>query len=125
MTPLDYMIAVMRDKDVDPQMRLEAAKGAAPYVHSRLSSAEILHTDPVTAAAIEISKDELEQQLKKFIENNPGLREMLEHTLLPGVGKPLGIMGSPAVTLDENKKEEGAVSVAGMCRSQLSESPDT
>jgi len=27
MTPLDYMIAVMDDSDVDSQMRLEAAEG--------------------------------------------------------------------------------------------------
>lgn len=37
-TPLDYMLKVMRNKRVDLATRLEAAGKAAPYVHPRLSS---------------------------------------------------------------------------------------
>ena len=78
MTPLDYLIAVMRDKDVDPQMRLEAAKGAAPYVHARLSSAELFaHTDPLTTAAISTSKEQLDQELLALVQRDPELREKL------------------------------------------------
>lgn len=43
LTPLDYMLAVMR-ADIDPQMRFEAAKAAAPYVHPKLAS--VAHTGP-------------------------------------------------------------------------------
>lgn len=37
-TPLEYMLAVMRDTSQDDARRLDAAKSAAPYVHARLSN---------------------------------------------------------------------------------------
>lgn len=40
MTPLDYMMSVMRDQNEAPDVRLDAAKAAAPYVHPRLASIE-------------------------------------------------------------------------------------
>lgn len=39
-TPLEYMLRLLRDESADPQMRFEAAKAAAPYIHPRLSSIE-------------------------------------------------------------------------------------
>ena len=39
-TPLDYMIQVMRDDTAPTERRDEMAKAAAPYVHSRLTSVE-------------------------------------------------------------------------------------
>jgi len=44
MTPLEYLIATMRDEANDPAMRLDAAKAAAPYCHPKLSSIE--HSGP-------------------------------------------------------------------------------
>jgi hypothetical protein len=41
LTPLDYMIGVMRDERNDPRVRLEAAHHAAPYVHSKLTATEL------------------------------------------------------------------------------------
>ena len=41
MTPLDFMLAVMRDEGREFKDRFEAAKAAAPYVHARLTSAEV------------------------------------------------------------------------------------
>lgn len=38
LTPLDYMLAIMRDAQADDELRFEAAKAAAPYVHPRLAS---------------------------------------------------------------------------------------
>jgi hypothetical protein len=35
LTPLDIMLAMMNDATLDPEMRLRAAAGAAPYVHRR------------------------------------------------------------------------------------------
>lgn len=43
-TPLDYMLALMRDEGTPPVMRFEAAKAAAPYVHAKLASVE--HSGP-------------------------------------------------------------------------------
>jgi hypothetical protein len=37
-TPLEYLLAVMRNDAVPAEQRLEAAKAAAPYVHPKLSS---------------------------------------------------------------------------------------
>jgi len=39
-TPLEYMLQVMRDSS-DPKERLNAAVSAAPYVHAKLSSVEM------------------------------------------------------------------------------------
>lgn len=41
LTPLDYMLQVMRDLSQDDTKRLDAAKAAAPYVHARLSAVEM------------------------------------------------------------------------------------
>lgn len=40
LTPLDYMLEVMRDEDEPADVRLDAAKSAAPYVHPKLASVE-------------------------------------------------------------------------------------
>lgn len=34
-TPLQYMLSVMRDPASEPQLALDAAKGAAPYCHKK------------------------------------------------------------------------------------------
>lgn len=40
LTPLDFMLKVMRDENELPDVRLDAAKAAAPYVHPRLATIE-------------------------------------------------------------------------------------
>jgi hypothetical protein len=42
LTPLNYMLVLMRDASMPPDLRFEAAKAAAPYVHPKL--ANIQHT---------------------------------------------------------------------------------
>lgn len=39
-TPLDYMLAMMRDETADPKDRFEAAKASAPYIHPRLAAVD-------------------------------------------------------------------------------------
>ena len=41
MTPLEYMLSVMRNELNEPRERLSAAAQAAPYVHAKLSSIEM------------------------------------------------------------------------------------
>lgn len=41
LTPLEYMLNVMRDPTVDHQRRQAMAQASAPYVHPRLASTEI------------------------------------------------------------------------------------
>ena len=68
MTPLDYMISVMRDKNNDPRTRLDAAHHAAPYVHSKLTATELTVHDNVPP-----DKEALKDRLKYLIESNPEL----------------------------------------------------
>ena len=37
-TPLDYMLGIVRNEEEDKTVRLDAAKAAAPYVHPRLQT---------------------------------------------------------------------------------------
>ncbi len=40
LTPLEYMLKVMRDPETPPQRRDDMAKACAPYVHPRLASVD-------------------------------------------------------------------------------------
>lgn len=40
-TPLDYMLSILRDENKTESVRLQAAKDAAPYVHQKLQSIEM------------------------------------------------------------------------------------
>ena len=58
MSPLEYLASIYQN-DLAPQKdRIEAARAAAPYVHSRLSTTE------VKAAVTEISHEEWLKSLK-------------------------------------------------------------
>lgn len=39
-TPLEYMLNIMRDPTQEFQTRMDAAKSAAPYIHPKLASVE-------------------------------------------------------------------------------------
>lgn len=39
-TPLEFMLQVMRDEGAERSERLDMAKAAAPYIHPRLSNVE-------------------------------------------------------------------------------------
>lgn len=43
-TPLDYLLKIMRDEAETPTVRLDAAKAVAPYVHPKLASVQNTHT---------------------------------------------------------------------------------
>lgn len=49
-TPLDYMLSVLRDGSLERQERFDAAKAAAPYVHARLNAvdAKVDHDGKIT-----------------------------------------------------------------------------
>jgi hypothetical protein len=40
LTPVDYLLGIMRNEALELPVRLEAAKAVAPYVHPRLASLE-------------------------------------------------------------------------------------
>jgi hypothetical protein len=39
-SPLDYLLSLLRDDGLDRETRMDAAKAAAPYVHARLAAVE-------------------------------------------------------------------------------------
>ena len=40
LTPLDYMLGILRDEDAERKDRMWAAEKAAPYVHAKLANVE-------------------------------------------------------------------------------------
>lgn len=58
LTPLEYMLQVMRDKKATQELRLDAAHKAAPFVHPRLSAVE--HTGEMSIHTHEAALDELD-----------------------------------------------------------------
>ena len=51
LTPLEYLLSVVRDKGEDRATRIDAAKAAAPFIHPRLANETVRHT-----GSIEITK---------------------------------------------------------------------
>ena len=51
LTPLEYLLSVLRDETEERATRLDAAKAAAPYIHPRLANETVKHT-----GSIEITK---------------------------------------------------------------------
>ena len=57
-TPLEYMLAVMRDKGADLSRRDEMAKAAAPFIHPRLSAIQgVVDGPPVK---LDVDRDPLD-----------------------------------------------------------------
>ena len=65
LTPLDYMLQVMRDEEADTAARLDAAKAAAPYVHPRLTSIE--HSGSI-GTYDDSDEEKLEQRIRELNE---------------------------------------------------------
>lgn len=61
LTPLDYMLKVMRESK-DAGERLDAAKSAAPYVHPKLANVELTGKDrgPVRVAVRRFSAEPMD-----------------------------------------------------------------
>lgn len=59
LTPLDYMLSVLRDERQEDNVRLDAAKAAAPYVHPRLANVELNGKDggPLQVQVIKFTGD--------------------------------------------------------------------
>lgn len=51
-TPLDFMLEIMRDDSLSQDDRFEAAKAAAPYIHPRLAAIEANVTASLTIGDI-------------------------------------------------------------------------
>lgn len=67
-TPLAFMLEVMQDDSQAPDVRLFAAKAAAPYVHPRLSSSEV-KAEVTHRMAESISEEHARHVAQDFIES--------------------------------------------------------
>jgi hypothetical protein len=45
--PLDYLLGILRDETLLMDLRMDAAKAAAPYVHAKLSAIESTGGGPI------------------------------------------------------------------------------
>lgn len=72
MTPLDYLLQVMRDEGATPAARMNAAKVAAPYVHARLASTEL------KSGELDRIGDSLAGLLKRAQENGGGVASLIK-----------------------------------------------
>ena len=61
-TPLEYMLSQLRDVTLDREVRMDAAKAAAPFVHARLAAVE--HSGDMTLRH-EDALDELDEPGKE------------------------------------------------------------
>jgi hypothetical protein len=52
MTPVDYLLAIMRNEQLDLQTRLDAAKSVAPYTNPRLASIDVKARTEVTVSTL-------------------------------------------------------------------------
>jgi len=57
-SPLDYMLSLLRDEKLGQDVRFDAAKSAAPYLHARLAAVE--HSGGMTLTH-EDALDELDE----------------------------------------------------------------
>lgn len=45
LTPLDFLLSILRDTAAEQNVRIDAAKAAAPYVHPRLATVDLGNRD--------------------------------------------------------------------------------
>lgn len=45
LTPLEYLLSILRDANAEQNVRIDAAKAAAPYVHPRLATVDLGNKD--------------------------------------------------------------------------------
>ena len=65
MTPVDYLLAVMRNEQLDLPTRLDAAKAVAPYTNPRLASIDVKARTEVTVSAL--TEEERRQRARQAI----------------------------------------------------------
>lgn len=65
-TPLEYLLEVVRDVAQDQNERIKAAVAAAPYIHPRLSQVE------QTVTHVKSLKEHSEAELAEFLEEGSG-----------------------------------------------------
>lgn len=76
-SPIDYLLKVMRDSDKPDALRIEAAKSVAPYLQPKLSAVELNTPDPLEG----LSREDIINGLKSSLSGDPAARAMLVEIL--------------------------------------------
>lgn len=94
MTPLDYMINVMRNEDTDPRTRLEVAARAAPYTHAKLPATELTVNDrePVDVDAMAPTLDSGFQSAVEVLEAFGSGPSVIAFIFVPATTGPLAVV---------------------------------
>lgn len=58
LTPLEYLMSIVRDTEASQELRIDAAAKAAPYVHPRLASTDV-QMSSITKHVREMTEAEL------------------------------------------------------------------
>lgn len=66
LTPLEYMLNVLRNNDAPPDDRMEAAKSAAPYVHPKLAAMTHAHSGAMGVYDVTKLASLSDEELKLF-----------------------------------------------------------
>ena len=74
-SPLDFLLGVMRDSSLDLGYRIEAAKAAAPYVHPKLSHVQV----QATTDHRHLTDEQLDAEIAALLAD-PELRSLLPTT---------------------------------------------
>lgn len=75
-TPLAHLAAVANDDSLDIEIRLDAAKAAAPYVHARLKPV-VANADELVELEARLVRARIEAQAD-VLDDRPGLADRLE-----------------------------------------------
>jgi len=74
LTPLEFMIEMMRRSDLPEDFRLDAAKAAAPYVHPKLTSVE-LKGDPNAPIEHHLTIDAFTSRIARLVDRRTTTEE--------------------------------------------------
>jgi hypothetical protein len=74
LTPLDYLLEVLREANNPLAVRLEAAARAAPYVHPRLASVEHTGADGGPIQTADVSDEARARALAAFLAKTKAAR---------------------------------------------------
>jgi hypothetical protein len=91
LTPLEYMLSVLRDSSVEPERRDRMAVAAAPYIHARLAAVEA-KVATFGQVDVNITREQLAEQARReideaFREWQP--KEYEGHSTRPLLDKPV------------------------------------
>lgn len=114
-SPLQHFAAVANDENLDPMIRLDAAKAAAPFIHPRPKSVE-LDPDALVELEARITRVKLEAQAQ-LLHDRPDLAERLarasqrEIVVITGIERspdqPAAIEGNPSEALADRLARAG------------------